>query len=60
MELKIYQKNVIKDLSRYLELLLEKQSAGAAYTALWNEKNVMVGLPTFLYPLNQAGNSLGS
>ena len=44
MELKIYQKNVIKDLSRYLELLLEKQSAGAAYTALWNEKNVMVGL----------------
>ena len=44
MELKVYQKNVIKDLSRYLELLLEKQSAGAAYTALWDEKNVMVGL----------------
>lgn len=44
MELKIYQKNVIKDLSRYLELLLEKQSASAAYTALWNEKNVIVGL----------------
>lgn len=36
--------NVIQDLSRYLELLLEKQSAGVAYTALWNEKNVMVGL----------------
>ena len=44
MELKKYQKNVIQDLSRYLELLLEKQSAGTAYTALWNEKNVMVGL----------------
>lgn len=44
MELKTYQKNVIQDLSRYLELLLEKQSAGAAYTALWNEKNVLVGL----------------
>ena len=44
MELKKYQKNVIQDLSRYLELLLEKQSAGAAYTALRNEKNVMVGL----------------
>ena len=36
MELKKYQKNVIQDLSRYLELLLEKQTAGAAYTALWN------------------------
>ena len=44
MELKKYQKNVIQDLSRYLELLLEKQSSSAAYTALWNEKNVMVGL----------------
>ena len=44
MELKKYQKSVIADLSRYLELLIEKQNASAAYMTLWNEKNVMVGL----------------
>ena len=44
MELKNYQKNVIKDLSRFLSLLTEKQSASKAYAALWQEKNVMVGL----------------
>ena len=42
MELKSYQKNVISDLTRYLELLNEKKLASRAYTALWNEKNVVV------------------
>ena len=42
MELKSYQKNVIADLTRYLELLNEKRSTSRAYTALWNEKNVVV------------------
>lgn len=43
MELKSYQKAVIGDLSRFLALLTEKQSAAKAYTTLWKEKNVMVG-----------------
>lgn len=38
MELKNYQKNVIKDISRFLSLLTEKQSASKAYAALWQEK----------------------
>lgn len=44
MELKSYQKEVIADLARYLELVVELQSPAKAYQALWNEKNVMVGL----------------
>lgn len=42
MELKPYQKNVIADLVRFLELVNEKKYASKAYTALWNEKNVIV------------------
>ena len=42
MELKPYQKAVISDLTRYLQLLNEKHSTSKAYTALWNEKNVLV------------------
>ena len=42
MELKTYQKNVIADLVRFLELVNEKKYASKAYTALWNEKNVIV------------------
>ena len=44
MELKSYQKEVIADLARYLELVVELQSPSKAYQALWSEKNVMVGL----------------
>lgn len=44
MELKPYQKNVIGDLSRFLSLLTEKGSASKAYNALWEEKNVNVGM----------------
>ena len=42
MELKPYQKNVISDLIRFLELLNEKKYASKAYIALWNENNVIV------------------
>lgn len=43
MELKTYQKEVLGDLERYLELMVEKQDPAKAYQALWNEKNVLVG-----------------
>lgn len=42
MELKPYQKNVIADLVRFLELVNEKKYASKAYAALWEEKNVVV------------------
>lgn len=44
MELKNYQLQVIRDLERFLELLIEKQSISSAYTTLWNEKGVNVGI----------------
>ena len=43
MELKNYQIQVIRDLERFLELLIEKQSISSAYSTLWNEKGVNVG-----------------
>ena len=55
MELKTYQKNVIADLSRFLALLTETGSASKAYHALWEEKNVNVGingLPNYHYNLS--------
>ena len=44
MELKNYQIQVIRDLERFLELLIEKQSISSAYSALWNGKGVNVGI----------------
>lgn len=44
MKLKNYQIQVIRDLERFLELLIEKQSISSAYSALWNEKGVNVGI----------------
>ena len=44
MELKNYQIQVIRDLERFLELLIEKQSISSAYSTLWNEKGVNVGI----------------
>lgn len=44
MELKMYQKTVINDLSRFLSLLSEKQSIRQAYNDLWEEKGLSVGL----------------
>ena len=35
MELKNYQKNVISDLTRYLELLNVTGNIGSAYKQLW-------------------------
>ena len=43
MELKNYQKNVIKDLVRYLELLSTEKEISKAYKKLWNDKGVNVG-----------------
>lgn len=43
MELKNYQKAVIKDLTRFLNLLTEKQSISRAYSQLWEEKGVSIG-----------------
>lgn len=43
MELKNYQKNVISDLTRYLELLNVTGNIGSAYKQLWEEKSVPVG-----------------
>ncbi|WP_130838539.1 DEAD/DEAH box helicase [Lachnoclostridium sp. Marseille-P6806] len=43
MELKNYQKAVIKDLTRFLNLLTEKQSISRAYSQLWEEKGVCLG-----------------
>lgn len=43
MELKTYQKNVLGDLTRFLTLMTEKNSAAKAYQTLWEEKGVTVG-----------------
>ena len=43
MELKNYQKSVMKDLNRFLALLSEKQNIKQAYNALWEEKGVSIG-----------------
>lgn len=43
MEMKTYQKKVIADLNRYLELLSQTGRMAAAYKLLWEEKHVPVG-----------------
>lgn len=42
--IKKYQLQVINDLDRFLELLIEKQNISKAYNALWNEKGINVGI----------------
>ena len=44
MNLKTYQKKVIADLARYLELYVELQNPVKAYNAFWEEKGFPVGL----------------
>lgn len=44
MRLKNYQKDVIKDLIRYLELLNQTEDLDMAYRLFWEEKNVRVGM----------------
>ena len=43
MELKNYQKQVIADLNRFLNLLTDGQNISKAYKDLWEEKGVPVG-----------------
>lgn len=43
MELKNYQRAVIRDLERYLEILMQTGSIETAYRRLWEEKHVPVG-----------------
>lgn len=54
MELKNYQKSVINDLNRFLELLNEKQKIKDAYNALWEEKGISIAsaaMPPYNYSL---------
>lgn len=44
MELKGYQKNVLRDLKYFLELLTEKQNIRDAYNTLWEKKGASVGM----------------
>lgn len=48
MELKKYQKQVIDDLKRFLQLLVDGQNIRNAYTALWEEKGIKVGVDGML------------
>ena len=43
MRLKDYQKRVIADLKRFLDLLNDEQNIRKAYNGLWMEKGVQVG-----------------
>lgn len=43
MELKTYQKKVIADLSRFMELLNRATTTKGAYRTFWEEKGVPVG-----------------
>lgn len=43
MELKNYQKQVIADLERYMELLGQTQNIAESYKQLWEEKGVEIG-----------------
>lgn len=49
MELKTYQKTVLNDLMHFLELLIETKSINKAYTVLWEEKGVNVGIDGMPY-----------
>lgn len=51
MELKNYQKSVMRDLNRFLSLLSEKQNIKQAYNSLWTEKGVSIG-PLGMPPYN--------
>lgn len=44
MELKNYQKQVISDLKRFLQLLVDGQNIRNAYSELWEEKGIKVGM----------------
>lgn len=58
MNLKNYQKNVLNDLARFLTLMTESGMASFAYSALWNEKSVNVGLGGMPYYQNTMKNGV--
>lgn len=47
MKLKDYQKDVIRDLTRYLEILNQTQDLEKAYRLFWEEKSIRVGTGRF-------------
>ena len=49
MELKKFQRDVIRDLDRYCELLNTTNSVSGAYTVFWAEKNIKAGFDVPLY-----------
>ena len=64
MKLKSYQKKVIADLTRYLELLNETKSDAAAFRLFWQEKsapalgryqNVIPGVPNLCFKVPTGG-----
>jgi len=64
MELKTYQKKVIADLTRYLDLLNETKSDTAAFRLFWQEKsaptlglyqNVIPGVPNLCFKVPTGG-----
>lgn len=64
MELKTYQKKVIADLTRYLELLNETKNDAAAFRLFWQEKsaptlgryqNVIPGVPNLCFKVPTGG-----
>ena len=64
MELKSYQKKVIADLTRYLELLNETKNDAAAFRLFWQEKsaptlgryqNVIPGVPNLCFKVPTGG-----
>ena len=63
MELKSYQKKVIADLTRYLELLNKTKNDAAAFRLFWQEKsapalglyqNVIPGVPNLCFKVPTA------
>ena len=64
MELKSYQKKVIADLTRYLELLNETKNYGAAFRFFWQEKSaptlgyyqdILPGVPNLCFKVPTGG-----
>ena len=64
MEMKTYQKKVIADLVRYLELLNETRDSGAAFYHFWHEKSapslgiyqdILPGVPNLCFKVPTGG-----
>ena len=64
MEMKSYQRQVISDLSRYMELLNEEQDYIAAFSQFWHEKSapalghyqgILPGVPNLCFKVPTGG-----